>query len=286
VADEGQGIAPWEHERVLERAWSAQAPTGFGLAIVRQIVEAHNCAVRLHSAGRGAAVRRPCCGCAPGSQQGHARSADRHQILHPPQRGLARSARTDSSALAVADGVGRWHRLATRDTRTALEGDAQAQEALGHPALEGLEPGDGRRQLRLDRRQPLLNAVLDLAPFDCAGRGPARVRAGRSVVPLAGAGSALVHVCGAGTRGLACRGTAALVRCCASSTRRRVRPCLAPGRARRMRCRVRIDDAARKPPALSRDKAVLPSPLAHVRRSRCRHGILLTRREVGDGRRN
>ncbi len=40
---------------------------------------------------------------------------------------------------------------------TVLEGDAQAEEALGHPALKGLEPGHGRRQLSLHGRQPILN---------------------------------------------------------------------------------------------------------------------------------
>ncbi len=178
-----------------------------------------------------------------------------------------------------------WRLAAVPRTRRAdaSEGDAQAQEALGHPALEGLEPGDGRLQLSLDGRQPLLNAVLDLGAFVSAGRGPARVRAARPVAPLAGAGSRPVHLCGARTRAFARRGAAASVRCCASSTRRCVHPCLTPGRARRMRCRVRIDDAARKPPALSRDKAVLPSPLPHVRRTRCRHGILLTREKGAAG---
>ncbi len=166
-----------------------------------------------------------------------------------------------------------------------LEGDAQAQEALGHSALEGLEPGDGRSQLSLNGCQPILNTVLGLALFARARRGPARVCAGCSVVPLAGGGCSLVHVCGTRPRGLVCRRRCLRGRCCAPSPGRCVRPCFVSGRARRMRCRVRVDDAARKPPSLSRDQAVLPRPLAHVRRSRCRHAIFVTstRREAGEG---
>jgi signal transduction histidine kinase len=50
VADQGPGIPADQHERIFERAWSAHGSSGLGLAIVRQIVEAHGGVVRLHSA--------------------------------------------------------------------------------------------------------------------------------------------------------------------------------------------------------------------------------------------
>jgi len=53
VADSGPGILAEEQERVFERAWSANGSSGLGLAIVRQVVEAHGGAVRLHSADGG-----------------------------------------------------------------------------------------------------------------------------------------------------------------------------------------------------------------------------------------
>jgi signal transduction histidine kinase len=55
VVDQGPGIDAAEHKQVFERAWSANgASSGLGLAIVRQIVEAHGGVVRLHSdGGRG-----------------------------------------------------------------------------------------------------------------------------------------------------------------------------------------------------------------------------------------
>ncbi len=188
----------------------------------------------------------------------------------------------DASACSPGHGLAaRWWQVSPE--KRGLEGDAQAEEALGHPALEGLKPGDGRRQLSLNGRQPILNPVLDLGPFGDARRGPARVCAGRSVLPLAGGDGSLLQVCGTRPRGLVCRRRCVGGRCCASSPGGCVRPCFSPGRARRMRCRVRVDDAARKPPSLSRDKAVLPRPLAHVRRSRCRHALFVTRREAGEG---
>jgi signal transduction histidine kinase len=55
VVDKGPGIDPDQQRHVFERAWSADgASSGLGLAIVRQIVEAHGGVVRLHSdLGRG-----------------------------------------------------------------------------------------------------------------------------------------------------------------------------------------------------------------------------------------
>lgn len=55
VVDQGPGIDEAEQAHVFERAWSANgASSGLGLAIVRQIVEAHGGVARLHSdAGRG-----------------------------------------------------------------------------------------------------------------------------------------------------------------------------------------------------------------------------------------
>jgi signal transduction histidine kinase len=54
VTDQGPGIEAAEQAHVFERAWSADgASSGLGLAIVRQIVEAHGGVVRLHSAAGG-----------------------------------------------------------------------------------------------------------------------------------------------------------------------------------------------------------------------------------------
>jgi signal transduction histidine kinase len=53
VIDQGPGIGVAEQAHVFERAWSANgASSGLGLAIVRQIVEAHGGVVRLHSEPR------------------------------------------------------------------------------------------------------------------------------------------------------------------------------------------------------------------------------------------
>jgi signal transduction histidine kinase len=62
VADEGPGIDPRDHEHVFHRGWSAndasiggEARSGLGLAITRQVVEAHGGMVTLRSTlGEGA----------------------------------------------------------------------------------------------------------------------------------------------------------------------------------------------------------------------------------------
>jgi signal transduction histidine kinase len=54
VRDAGPGISVEQQPQVFERAWSAHGSSGLGLAIVRQVVEAHGGAVQLHSeAGSG-----------------------------------------------------------------------------------------------------------------------------------------------------------------------------------------------------------------------------------------
>jgi len=56
VEDDGPGIPPEERETVFEYGYTtADEGTGFGLAIVRQIVEAHRWRIRLVEGSRGGA---------------------------------------------------------------------------------------------------------------------------------------------------------------------------------------------------------------------------------------
>ncbi|ELZ41966.1 multi-sensor signal transduction histidine kinase [Halorubrum californiense DSM 19288] len=56
VADDGPGIPDDEHDRVFDSGYSTHEDgTGFGLAIVREIAEAHDCAVRLTESETGGA---------------------------------------------------------------------------------------------------------------------------------------------------------------------------------------------------------------------------------------
>jgi signal transduction histidine kinase/predicted membrane channel-forming protein YqfA (hemolysin III family) len=56
VADDGPGIAPTERDRVFERGYSTAASgTGFGLAIVEQIVDAHGWTLTIGDSAHGGA---------------------------------------------------------------------------------------------------------------------------------------------------------------------------------------------------------------------------------------
>jgi signal transduction histidine kinase len=56
VADDGPGISPHERDRVFESGYSTAADgTGFGLAIVEQIAEAHGWEVAVTESAHGGA---------------------------------------------------------------------------------------------------------------------------------------------------------------------------------------------------------------------------------------
>jgi hypothetical protein len=88
VVDQGPGIDADGQRHVFERAWSADgASSGLGLAIVRQIVEAHGGVVRLHSdLGRGLALRAlaPRPGAARGRLGSAAARPDRRRLRSVP----------------------------------------------------------------------------------------------------------------------------------------------------------------------------------------------------------